>query len=96
MDKFESNFLEKFKMAAVTRWVNKNKERLLTGVGVIATIYGGLVLWKDYLVGKRYRIITDSIPSEDLVEAKRKKVFLVTGANSGMCDKKITHSEHLF
>ena len=66
----------------------QNKERIFTGVGIFATIYGGVILWKDYLIGKRYRIITDSIPSEDLVEAKRKKVFLVTGANSGMCDKK--------
>ena len=72
---------------ALTRWVNQNKERLLTGVGVFATIYGGLILWKDYIVGKRYRIITDSIPSEDPVEAKRQKVFLVTGANSGTYDK---------
>ena len=63
--------------------VYQNKERILTGVGIFATIYGGVILWKDYLIGKRYRIITDSIPSEDPVEAKRQKVFLITGANSG-------------
>ena len=61
----------------------QNKERIFTGVGIFATIYGGVILWKDYLIGKRYRIITDSIPSEDPVEAKRQKVFLITGANSG-------------
>jgi hypothetical protein len=67
-----------------TQWVYQNKEGILTGVGIFATIYGGVILWKDYLVGKRHRIITDSIPSEDPVEAKRQKVFLVTGANSGL------------
>ena len=63
--------------------VYQNKERIFTGVGIFATIYGGVILWKDYLIGKRYRINTDSIPSEDPVEAKRQKVFLITGANSG-------------
>ena len=56
---------------------------MLVGGGVFAALYGGFVVWKDSIRGKKLEI---SQIDEDPEEAKRTKVFLVTGANSGMID----------
>ena len=44
-------------------------------------MYGGYVFWKDSIRGKKIGI--DQI-EEDPTEANRTKVYLVTGANSGI------------
>ena len=66
------------------KWLHQNKGGLLAGAGLFASTYGGMCYWHEYRQKKKYKSITDLIPPEDPVEAKRQKVFLVTGANSGM------------
>ena len=64
----------------VLRWITRHREGMLVGGGVFAALYGGFVVWKDSIRGKKLEL---SQIEEDPEEAKRTKVFLVTGANSG-------------
>ena len=53
-------------------------ERALVGGGVICTIVGGFILWKDYQA--------ESIASKPAFKYPKKlenNVYLVTGANTG-------------
>ena len=71
------------------KWFHQNRGGLFTGVGLFASVYGGIVYIYEYRQREKYKNIMDLIPPEDPAEAKRQKVFLVTGANSGM----YTHSD---
>ena len=53
---------------------------MLVGGGLFATLYAGGIVWKDYIRGQKLEI---AHIDEDPEEAKRTKVYLVTGANSG-------------
>ena len=84
LDKPESHFLVKSQKMSFKKWFYENKWGLFTGTGLFATLYGGMVYTQEHFQRKKYRSIIDLIPPEDPIEAKRQKVFLVTGANSGM------------
>jgi hypothetical protein len=62
------------------RYIKQNREALLVGGGAFAALYGGLLLWKDKVKGGR-RGIAQDLPEEE--DGDRKKVYLITGANSG-------------
>ena len=55
------------------------KVALLGGVG--CTVLGGLVLWKETISGRKLESIKTS---QEIQENIEKKVFVVTGANSGI------------
>ena len=55
------------------------KVALLGGVG--CTVLGGLVLWKETISGRKLESIKTSKEIQENIE---KKVFVVTGANSGI------------
>ena len=65
------------------KFMSMHKEGLLVGGGAFAVLYGGIVLWKDKLVGERYDV-KKALAPEDPAEANRQKVYVITGANSGM------------
>jgi len=65
----------------VLNFITRHREGALVGGGLFATMYGGYVFWKDSIRGKKIGI--DQI-EEDPTEANRTKVYLVTGANSGI------------
>lgn len=65
----------------VFQFLNRNRQSLLLGGGIFCTFYGGLVLLNDKITNvKKF----DTPELEDPEEAKRQKVYLVTGANSGI------------
>lgn len=57
-------------------WRRSRVELVAVGTGIVCTVIGATVLWKDKLTGNRYNKPAD--------KDARKKVFLVTGANSGI------------
>ena len=65
----------------VLSYITRHRQGFLVGGGLFATLYGGFVLWKDSIRGKKSGL--EQI-QEDPQEAQRTKVFLVTGANSGI------------
>ena len=64
----------------VLRFLTRYREGMLVGGGLFATLYAGGIVWKDYIRGQKLEI---AHIDEDPEEAKRTKVYLVTGANSG-------------
>ncbi len=59
----------------------KHFKGIFWGAATFATLYGGAVLINDRLQNvQKYEVVVE----EDAEEAKRQKVFLVTGANSGI------------
>ncbi len=71
------------------RFINRHKEGLLVCSGVLATLYGGMVLWKDNLKGGKLGQLTENEAPKD-----RKRVYVVTGANSGLNDKILYYFGH--
>ena len=62
------------------KFINRNREFLVVGGGAFATFYGGSILLNSYLTDvKKF-----NPEEEDQEEANRQKVYLVTGANSGI------------
>jgi len=49
--------------------------------GAVCTMFGGVVLWKEALAGKKYEHIKEE---KDIKAAVDGKVFVITGANSGI------------
>ena len=64
-------------MAKMLKFIYKNRDFIVYGGGLFAAFYGAMAIYKDYRYPKvKYE--------EDPEEAKRTKVYLVTGANSGL------------
>jgi len=47
----------------------------------VCTMFGGVVLWKETLAGKKYEHVREE---KDIKAAAQGKVFVITGANSGI------------
>ena len=62
------------------KFINRNREFLVVGGGAFATLYGGSILLNSYLTN----VQKFDPEGEDPEEANRQKVYLVTGANSGI------------
>ena len=66
-------------LGRILNHINKHKEGYLVSIGLVGSVYGGLVIWKDYRAGKKYDMPLDEDPKN-----AAKKVYLITGANSGI------------
>lgn len=61
-------------------------KRLLVAAGAACSIIGGTVLIKDAVGGDKYEKIGEEEAKKKLVDSIKNKVFIVTGANTGLND----------